>query len=547
MYKLIIVEDEDKIRKGIVNSITWKEYGFEIIAEAINGVDALEKMKIEKPDVVVTDVRMPVMDGLELASKINDLYENVKIIILSGYSDFDFVRSALKFQVYDYLLKPTDIDVFIDTFKTLKLSLDEEQKKRLNMQRQQKLLQQNFTIMRREFILNMVTAKPELISTIQDRLDFFEINLSGDNYLAVVIRIEGNTAGDINNDGNEGDHTISDYSKIIEGALNDNDCAVFAVKDIQEIIIVFHFYHDDFNMQYILNIIKSILLKLTEVYGCTVSAGVGLNYPFIYQINRSYIQANKAIEKKFFHKERDIFIYEESEDSYINNEKQWIINYPYEINTIISETLSTNTEKVNSLLDMMFDQCIKKEIDSKFIKDYCYVMLFLLAQNLSDIQEVLTTKILLTDIKNGINNKYSIDSLKDYVKNYLINVCMQIKAYKESKNGYNNKIIESIKKHLHDNFHKEISLEELSKLFHFSAPYISFLFKSTTGENYMDFLRRIRMEKAKEYLEKGELKIYEIANNIGYSDYKYFTLQFKKLYGMSPSEYRENRLVHLKP
>ena len=127
MYKLMIVDDEQSIRRGIANGIPWNEWGFEVTAQASNGVEALEMIKQSKPDVVLSDIRMPEMDGVELMKRLNSEYPEIKIIILSGYSDFEYLNTAIKNNITEYLLKPTDIDEFEETFKRLKKKIDDDQ------------------------------------------------------------------------------------------------------------------------------------------------------------------------------------------------------------------------------------------------------------------------------------------------------------------------------------------------------------------------------------------------------------------------------------
>ena len=129
MYKLLIVDDEKSIRSGIANGIPWEDWGFTVTATVSDGLEALELIAADKPDVVLSDIRMPNMDGVELMQYLNSNYPEIKIIILSGYSDFDYLNYSIKNNVTEYLLKPTDIDEFETLFKKMKNTLDNERKK----------------------------------------------------------------------------------------------------------------------------------------------------------------------------------------------------------------------------------------------------------------------------------------------------------------------------------------------------------------------------------------------------------------------------------
>lgn len=126
MYKLMIVDDEQSIREGIANGIPWNDWGFEVIAQAEDGAEALELISENKPDVILSDIRMPKVDGVELMQTVNKKYPDIKMIILSGYNDFEYLNTAIKNNVVEYLLKPTDIDEFEETFKRIKQKIDDE-------------------------------------------------------------------------------------------------------------------------------------------------------------------------------------------------------------------------------------------------------------------------------------------------------------------------------------------------------------------------------------------------------------------------------------
>lgn len=130
MYQLLIVDDEEDIRRGIAKGIPWQEWGFEVMGQAENGEEAVRLVGEKQPDVVLSDIRMPKMDGIELMQYLHKNNPRIKIIILSGYNDVEYLNMAIRSQVTEYLLKPTDIDEFEALFHRLKASLDEESRKR---------------------------------------------------------------------------------------------------------------------------------------------------------------------------------------------------------------------------------------------------------------------------------------------------------------------------------------------------------------------------------------------------------------------------------
>ena len=547
MYKLMLVEDEELIRKGIAKSIDWKKFGFEIVAEACNGSEALGKIELEKPDVVLTDIRMPVMDGLELAKRINEKYSDIKIIILSGFADFEIARSAIKFKVYDYLLKPTDKKVFIETFQRLKEQLDREAQELDSSLNMRKKLNEGLMKLREEFLLNLVKGEAAPSGILRERADFLELDLSGGNFTASVIYIHGDMKDILTEWGNEESLLMFSYANIVQELLDVLNCGVVVVKDVREIVVVFNFKENEPGIDVMTHIIEQSISYIDNLIfkgnPLSISAGIGLTYPDITQLNKSYTQAQRALERKFYANDKKVFIYEESDDTDIDFEKKWVKSYPDEVNLILSETMAGNAERVGELIRQFFNRCIGEKLNSKFIKNYCYVLFFLLKGNMAEFKDQLDVQaVLLADYENEIKNIYSIQDLQKLVEDTFVGISRQISALRESKASYHRKVIDNVKEYIDRNYCGDLSLEQLSKQVFLSPVYLSFLFKSITGENYMDYLKRIRLEKAKALLKKVEYKVYEIGNMVGYNDYKYFSIQFKKMYGMTPTEYREQNI-----
>jgi len=138
LYKIMLVDDEEEVRKSIINKIDWADAGFEVIGDAENGKDALEKIEQNEPDVVLTDIKMPYMDGLTMAETIRQLYPSVKIVIFSGFDEFEYAKKAIKLNVIEYILKPVNVEELTAILKKIKKNLDEEieQKRNVNLLRE---------------------------------------------------------------------------------------------------------------------------------------------------------------------------------------------------------------------------------------------------------------------------------------------------------------------------------------------------------------------------------------------------------------------------
>ena len=190
LYRIILVDDEEEVRQSIIRKINWTEAGFQVVGDAENGEDAMEKVEALEPDLILTDIRMPYMDGLTLAEKVRQKYPSIKIVIFSGYDDFEYAKQAIKLNVTEYILKPVNVEELTAILKRIKSNLDEEIEQKRNVS----LLRENYIkslpILREQFI-NELISYPVPEETVADRLQEYDIPLAGaKKWVAAAIDIE---------------------------------------------------------------------------------------------------------------------------------------------------------------------------------------------------------------------------------------------------------------------------------------------------------------------------------------------------------------------
>lgn len=190
-YRIILVDDEEEIRKGIARRIDWQSLGFELIGDAENGEDALEKIEQLEPDVVMTDIRMPYMDGLTLCTRIRQKYPSMKILLFSGYDDFEYAKQAIKLNVSEYILKPVNMEELSEILTRVRRKLDEEIEQRRNIDLLRESYRQSIPILREVFLNDMVRGNVEA-SGIEERLKEYGVDLlNARKWIAAVVEVEG--------------------------------------------------------------------------------------------------------------------------------------------------------------------------------------------------------------------------------------------------------------------------------------------------------------------------------------------------------------------
>ena len=189
LYKILIVDDEEEIRLGIIKKIQWEIHGFEIVGDAQNGVEALEKAEKLKPDIIMTDIKMPFMNGLELGNKVLEILPSTKIVIFSGCDDFEYAQKAIKINVMEYVLKPINSKELIEVLNKLKISLDKENDKKRDIELLQKHYIESIPIMREQFLIALIEGKI-IKGKIDKQLKALGIELPHKHYIVAMVKID---------------------------------------------------------------------------------------------------------------------------------------------------------------------------------------------------------------------------------------------------------------------------------------------------------------------------------------------------------------------
>lgn len=544
MYKLMVVEDEKIIRKGIIQGIKWNELGFEVVAEGKNGVEALEKLKESKVDVVITDIKMPIMDGIELSKQIRQKYEDIEIVILSGFSEFEYAREAITFNAYEYLLKPTKKAKLIEIFQRIKIKLDIKKEEQEMKRSKNIILNEGYEKLRKEFLIGILDGDKEILSNVKEGMNKLELDLDNEIFTSAVIKINTkSTTERIENAWNNDNKIIMyTYKNIVDEILKDVGTSNFVIRDINEIDIIFSFDTQKQQNDQMIKVLNRITKSLNDIIFATnninINIGVGLTYSSILQINKSYEQAKKALEKSFFKSDKYINIFSSNLESEFEN--QWIKNCTKEISSIVNNMIKGDIKNLENLINSMFDSFINQKINPKTIKNYCYMLQFTLTSSIYGLIEKSEILKIESEFDNVIEKSNNLDELKQELLNLLLKILEDFIKLNNKEIPNEKIIVEKAKDYIKANYSKKITLYDISEEICLSPNYFSVVFKKITGETYIDYLQKIRMMAAKKMLEDRTKKVYEIAFEIGYSDYKYFTSKFKKIVGISPKEYRKN-------
>lgn len=530
MYKLMLVDDEDIIRHQVINKIDWQQYGFEIVCEAENGSEALELFELHKPDVVITDIKMPFMNGLELSETILKKYPYTKIIILTGFDEFEYAKKGIDLHITNYVLKPVSSRELIKILQEVKETIDQEIENKRNIARLKRHYESSYELMRNKFLEGLLDSEPT--PDLKEWLDYYEIDLSGERFIVSVIQIDD--AYEASSDLNSLElKKIALLDVIREADETFGLGPYFLTKN--EVVIIAGAKGEDRKA-----IATEFIDKLEKVRQATekflpytVTIGCGHVCNSINNLYKSMRSARNACDYKLsIGSNQVIFIGDlerSSEGSFELNESD---------QRQIRRMLKTGAmEDYTAYIEGVFHQLSQLEGDS--YQMYLIELFTLLTRTTKELDIDTSQQFLadpemlkLFDPAEGLTFKQH--KLLHFGKSIMEKAA-------SSRQTTNSSLVDRAMTYVEENYRDwELNIEKISAFLHYSPNYFSSMFKKETGKAFMNYLAEYRIDKAKHLLETTDMKNFEIAMEVGFSSANYFSFSFKKVVELSPSGYRKS-------
>lgn len=526
LLKVIIVDDEKPVRTLLKNCISWSDYGYEVIDEAGSAREAIALIDEHNHDVIFTDINMPLMDGIEFSNIILEKYPQKKVIILTGYEEFELVRESIKIGVSDYLLKPIDDEEIIEVIKKLKTVIESEKKQRENIEKMREHFAANLPYMR-ENLLNQLTQNQYNVENIKKRMEYININIDPEYVQIAAVEVE---------DKHYSEEKIfflnMECKKIIKDYFENND-AVYVFLENNEKTIILN-TDNTLDLSENLEPLKAILLdKLSS----TVSVGVGNVYKNINGIRLSYKDAQDALRYKVIAGNNNIINY--NDISYLKSEDLVISTDFWDTFKFYVKAGMQN--KALDHLDAFFDEYKQSNAAAKISSLRVYAV-HILAAVMSTINEMDIDKYqAIEDNIDYFGNVFKIETLPEMKEYIQEKVKMALEQIKNVHNKKESNIIFAVRNYIDNNYSApEISLTNISKEHFVSISHLSRIFKKETGLTFIKYLNKIRMESAVKMLNETELRAYQIAEAVGIQDPHYFGTCFKKYTGMTVNDFRKS-------
>ena len=535
MYKVMLADDENLILQGLENIIEWEELGLEIVNKASNGQEAIDKFKENPVDIVVTDINMPQVTGLELLKELKKINSDVKFIILSGYDDFSYAKKAIELGVENYILKPIDEE---ELEKTLKNTI--------NKIKQEK--EENKSSLGKHNILIKLIKGKLAQGEIEENKEGFYMNLNSERYSLCIINTRSRY---------DSEEMLHNIVNVIKENTQNNFEIIYTLDE--ELILINSWdetlskkeikkYYDKLKEQTKEEIQDCILAHISGIdedritgwdditaeeeqiineYGIDVFLSVGEPVCDLYKISSSYKEANNLKKYVLTLGYNKCITTEDVKDI---NEKN--INFSEVLDKLNKRIIAKDIEGAEKIIEETVED---KKLNPRNIYDLSVKILFLL----DGIVEEFKVEKQYTG--NSLGEEIVALCSEDTREDIKTLLCSEIREVIELMHPTTIKyspVIQQIISYVNENYYEEVSLKTLAQKYHINTSYLGQVFTKEVGCSFSEYLNKTKNMKAKELILNTNMKINDIAKKVGYLDTSYFYRKFKKYYGVCPSTLR---------
>jgi two-component system response regulator YesN len=536
MIKLLIVEDEQTIREGLVQTIDWETYGIEVCGQAGNGLEALERLQHSKPDIILTDIRMPKMDGLEFIRRARETNLDFEVILLSGYNDFEYAKQGIQLGALDYILKPCRPEDLLKFVLQAKRTIEEKQERKSAYRELMQTWHKNIPLLKSQALSGWALHPKQPLETRIALLKELSMSIQAMNLHIGIVRFD---QSGVPSKYDEDDQEIIRYAAL--NIIHETLSPVYkgqleAFKDSNDLLWCANIHHTPSLLE--LKTQMAVLQNNLERYlKVSVSIGVGNRCQSIDQIHQSYLEALEAVESRFYKGRGGIYFYSEVHQTYkksggILNDPTIVTLESDMINLIHTAQYADAIDKTETWLDYIRScpQYGRKEVN---VKASAFIVQL---QKLAHEHKV-TTFEWKNNIINWMEQLPMIETFDD-LSTIIKKIIQSLVEILKSQNPIH-RTVQAALDIIHQRYHTNLTLDAVAKEVFVSNTYLSSLFKQELGINFLDYLHSYRVDLAKNLL-RDHYKVYAVARMVGYQEERHFSSTFKKWTGLTPSQYQRN-------
>ena len=529
-YSVLLADDEKFVCDMIQKKLNWQELGFCVAGYARNGIEALEMVEDLEPDVIMTDIKMPYMDGLTLCRKVKERFPGTKFIIFSGFDEFEYAKEAIKIEAEEYILKPIDSEELAAVFRRIREALDRDIDEKRNINELQEYYLKSLPVLQENFYVSLLEGRLAE-QTIKKYASDYQIRLDGSFYVVAVLSIHYHSKN-----GKEMEVAPFLLSVSVQKLVEEQLGGLWTIKTLfytGDIVVVAQLSKEE-ELRSFTDRLDDICRRAGRICRSGVTAGIGTLCSRPVELPKSYSAAKNAISYALLYgRSRAINI----EEIGLKSAEPNAASSGEPIVPLLAALKINDKERLKKAIHTFVEEVTKSRLSMSDFK----VMLMKLVVELNDfvwnydlsMDEALGDGL---DLLNLLMDQDSMEAMGET----LLGICSRLQdrvseRRKDSTVSFVSKAKAYVRGHYAD---RDIGIDTVCGELGVSSSYFSTAFKKTTGKTFINYLTEYRMQQAVKLLETGDDKTYIIADKVGYSDPNYFSYVFKKCIGCSPSKYR---------
>lgn len=533
LYNILLVDDEADVLQAMKKKIDWEALGFCLAGTAENGQEALEMAEQLHIDVVMTDIKMPYMDGLTLCRRLKENYRNMKVVIYSGFDDFEFAREAVHLEAEEYLLKPISSRDMEEVFCRIREKLDKEFSEHRNLSRLEEYYRKSLPAMQEQLVMGILEGKITG-ERAKSMLSSYELNLEAPCYVAATLYADMNGR---EARGNAAQLLMLSLKDLAQDYLKEK-IRFYALSYLEKEILVFLLERAE-DLDQILYHLDQVCKLGNRVLGAQVTAALGQVCDRMEDLTTSYQEAQNAMEYRTILGGGQVLYIHDIEPS----PKESVSFMEYDFQNLVRAVKLGSREETDAAIRQFMDSIRRVSITPNQYQLLCMELS-------TELMKIGRTYKLRTRQIFGEGNHIPWQELYrhitvDELESWLREICNNLRhTLRHKRTDSAMRLAEQAKAYIGEHYREsDLSAETLCRYLNVSAAYFSTVFKREMGQSFVAYLTKIRLEHAVELLRTTDDKTYVIAEAVGYMEPNYFSYVFKKQYGISPSRYRASFLA----
>lgn len=529
---IVIIDDDSLVRRGIRMSIDWETIGCRVVGEASNGKAGLELIEKLHPQIALVDIKMPVMDGLELAKLLSESQPEVEVLILSGYSEFDYAREAMRAGVRNYLLKPVKAEELMGTVSEIKRDREKNQEAIRQLEEERKIMGENRELLRSHFLESVVSDTGLLQEEeLYRRADELKCVFTGPYYQVMMIDIDDYSAVVPSACSSQLAQIHRKILQLFEKRFRAAGTANYFLTRENYLCVIMNL--EEKTEQILLEDCRNFQNQTKNLLNMTVTIALGDRKTSVLEISDSYTKAMSALKTKFYYGKNSLIEFCAIDLS----QRGGTVDLREEEQELIDAVKTLDESRSLFLIDKIFTKMKNSSLRSETAQNVIVSLVITVlksTENLGvDFQDVLGKN---ANILEELNHCRIVEDMKLWTESFAAKLISLIRAVHDYPYSY---VVAAAMKYVSQHYSEEIKIEMLAELVHVTPNYFSRIWSRETGQRFIDYLNQYRIEKSKLLLQTKQYKTYEVAELCGYSNYKYFSTSFKKYENCSPKQYQE--------